>query len=84
MIVHGCIEIHPKNCGGWIILMGFRVLLIFQHLFWEILVDAVLGVHVRGVKIIFFSSRCYNDASSTQMVYGGLLVLVCTWRTICS
>jgi len=28
MIIHGCIEIHPKNCGGWIIIIGFRVLLI--------------------------------------------------------
>jgi hypothetical protein len=25
MIVHGCIEIHPKDCGGWIIVTGFRV-----------------------------------------------------------
>ena len=31
MIVHGCIEIHPKDCGGWIIVTGFRVLLISQH-----------------------------------------------------
>jgi hypothetical protein len=28
MIVHGCIEIHPKDCEGWIIVTGFRVLLI--------------------------------------------------------
>jgi len=33
MIVHGCIQIHPKDCGGWIIVTGFRVLLISQHLF---------------------------------------------------
>jgi len=31
--------------------MGFRVLLILQHLFREILVEAVLGVHVGSVKI---------------------------------
>ena len=31
--------------------MGFRVLLISQHLFREILVEAVLGVHSGGVKI---------------------------------
>jgi hypothetical protein len=31
--------------------MGFRVLLISQHLFREILVEAVLGVHAGGVKI---------------------------------
>jgi len=51
MIVHGCIEIHPKDCGGWIIVTGFRVLLISQHLFLEILLEAVLGVHARSVKI---------------------------------
>jgi hypothetical protein len=27
MIIHGCIEIHPKDCGGWIIVTGFRALL---------------------------------------------------------
>jgi len=51
MIVHGCIEIHPKDYGGWIIVMGFRVLLISQHLFPEILLEAVLGVHAGCVKI---------------------------------
>jgi hypothetical protein len=34
--------------------MGFRVLLITQHLFQEILMEAVLGVHARGVKIKSF------------------------------
>jgi len=42
MIIHGCIEIHPKDCGGLIIVTGFRVLLISQHLFPEILLEAVL------------------------------------------
>jgi hypothetical protein len=51
MIVHGCIEIHLKDCGGWIIVMGFRVLLILQHLFLEILLEAVLRVHAGSVKI---------------------------------
>jgi hypothetical protein len=51
MIVHGCIEIHLKDCGGWIIVMGFSVLLISQHLFPEILLEAVLGVHSGSVKI---------------------------------
>jgi hypothetical protein len=37
MIVHGCIETHPKDYGGWIIVMAFRVLLISQHLFRGIL-----------------------------------------------
>jgi len=51
MIIHGCIEIHPKDCGEWIIVMGFRVLLISQHLFLEILLEAVLSVHAGNVKI---------------------------------
>jgi hypothetical protein len=51
MIVHGCIEIHPKGCGGWIIVMGFRVLLIIHYLIREILLDGVLDVHARDVKI---------------------------------
>jgi len=35
--------------------MGFRVLLIMQYLFREILVEAVLGVNAKGVKIKIFS-----------------------------
>jgi hypothetical protein len=50
MIVHGCIEIHPKNYGGWINVTGFRVLLISQHLFPEILLEAI-GVYAGNVKI---------------------------------
>jgi hypothetical protein len=51
MIVHRCIEIHSKDCGGWIIVTGFRVLLISQHLFPKILLEAVLGVRAGSVKI---------------------------------
>jgi len=54
MIVHRCIEIHPKNCIGWIIVMRFRVLLIMHYLIQEILVEAVLDVHVKDVKIKMF------------------------------
>jgi hypothetical protein len=54
MIVHGCIKTHPKDCGGWIIIMGFRVLLISQHLFQGILLMTVLGVHAASVKIKSF------------------------------
>jgi hypothetical protein len=39
------------NCRGWIIVTGFMVLLISQHLFPEILPKAVLGVHTGSVKI---------------------------------
>ena len=52
MIIHEFIEIHPKNYGGWIIVMGFRVLLISQHLFSEILLEAVLGFHA-GIVLQF-------------------------------
>jgi hypothetical protein len=51
MIVHGCIKTHPKDCGGWIIVMGFKVVLISQHLFRGILLMAVLGVHAGSVRI---------------------------------
>jgi hypothetical protein len=51
IIVHGCIKIHPKGCGGWIIVMRFMVLLIIHYLIREILVEGVLDVHARGVKI---------------------------------
>jgi hypothetical protein len=51
MIIHGCIEIHPKDYGGWIIVTGFKVLLISQHIFPEILLEAVLGVRAGNVKI---------------------------------
>jgi hypothetical protein len=54
MIVHGCIDTHPKDCRGWIIVMRFRVLLISQHLFLEILLEAVLGVYAGSVKIKSF------------------------------
>ena len=83
MIVHGCIEMHPKDCGGWIIVTGFRVLLISQHLFPEILLEAVLGVHAGSVRIKSICIQMCNDASSTQRVYGELPVLVCTRRSIC-
>jgi hypothetical protein len=55
MIVHGCLEIHPKGCGGWSIVMRFRVLLITYYLIQEILVKGVFNIHARGVKIKSFS-----------------------------
>jgi hypothetical protein len=54
MIIYGCIEIQPKDCKGWIIVMEFGVLLITQYLIREILVEAVLNVHAKGVKIKCF------------------------------
>jgi len=82
MIVYGCIGTHPKDCGGWIIVTVFRVLLISQHLFLGILLMAVLVVYAGNVKVS--ASRCCNGASSNQRVHGGLPVLVCIRRTICS
>jgi len=55
MIIHGNIEIHSKGCGGWIIVMRFRVLLIMHYLIREILVETVWDVYVKGVKIKSFS-----------------------------
>jgi len=51
MIIHGCLEIHPKGCVEWIIIIGFKILLITHYLILEILVQAVLDIHLRGVKI---------------------------------
>jgi hypothetical protein len=51
MIIHGYIEIHPNDCGGWIIVTRFGVLLTSQHLFPEILLEVVLGVDAGSVKI---------------------------------
>ena len=55
MIVHGCIEIYLKDCRGWIIVIGFRVLLITQYLIQEILVESVSGVYAKGERIKSFS-----------------------------
>jgi hypothetical protein len=55
MIVHGCIEIHPKGCIGWIIVIEFRILLIVHYLIREILIEMILDIHVKGVKIKSFS-----------------------------
>jgi hypothetical protein len=40
---------------GWIIVIGFRVLLITQYLIQEILVEAVSGVYAKGERIKSFS-----------------------------
>jgi len=78
MIIHGCIEIHPKGCRGWIIVIGFKVLLIMHYLIREILVETVLDVHASGIKIKVSRSKYCNDASSTKLAYEEILVLVCT------
>jgi hypothetical protein len=40
----------PNSYGGWIIIMGYSVLVITPFLIREMLVDEV-DVHARGVKI---------------------------------
>ena len=70
MIVHRCIETHPKDCGGWIIVMGFRVLLISQHLFQEILLVAILGVHAVSVKIKKF---LHQDVVMMHLLHKGFM-----------
>ena len=66
MIVHGCIEIHSKGYGGWIIVIGLKVLLITHYLIREILVEGVLDVHARVVKIKNSSIQICNNASFTK------------------
>jgi hypothetical protein len=83
MIVLGYIEFHLKGYAGWIIVMKLGVLLIMYYLIWEILVEAILDVHIKGVKKVS-QSRCYYDASSTKKVYEKILVLVYSQKTICS
>jgi hypothetical protein len=39
MIVHRCIKIHPKSHGGWVIVMGFKVLSIMHYLIREKFLD---------------------------------------------
>jgi len=50
-LVHECIEIHPKGYGGWIMVMGFMVLLIAHYLIRKILVEWVLDFYARDVRI---------------------------------
>jgi len=76
MIVHGCIEIRPKNCGWWIIVMGFRVLLISQHLFSEILLEAVLGVHAGSVK-----KNVYLDVVKMHLLHKRFMEDYLCWYT---
>jgi len=74
MIVHGCIEIHPKDCRGWIIVTGFRVLLISQHLFLKILLEAVLGVHAGSVKI---KKYLHLDVVMMHLLHKGFMEITC-------
>jgi hypothetical protein len=75
MVVHGCIEIHLNGCGGWIIVMGFRVLLITHYLIREILMETVLDVHASGVKI--------KNFIDTNVVTMHLLQKKGSWRNTC-
>jgi hypothetical protein len=51
MIVHECIEIHQNGCVGWIVIMGIKVLLIIYYLIQKILVDVILDIYIKDVKI---------------------------------
>jgi hypothetical protein len=48
---------HPNGYTRWIIVMRFRVLLITYYLIRKILVEAILDVNVRDVKIKSFLIR---------------------------
>jgi hypothetical protein len=54
MIFHGYIEIHPKGCEDWIIVMRFRVLLVTHYLIREILMEAILDINEKRVRITNF------------------------------
>ena len=74
MIVHRYIEIHLKGYEIWIILMELRVLLIMHYLIQKMLVEVVLDIHIRGVKIkkVFRSKCCNNVFSTKKKVHGEL------------
>ena len=85
MIVYGCIEIHIKGCVRWIIVMKLRVLLITHYLIWDILVEIVLDVHVKGVKIKkILDLDVITIHLLHKKVHGEILILVCTRKIICS
>jgi len=50
--------------------MGFKVLLISQHLFSEILLEAVLGVHAGNVKI---KSICIHMVVTMHLLHKGFM-----------
>jgi hypothetical protein len=54
MIILGCIKFHLEGYARYIIVIELRVLLNTHYLIKKILVDAVLDVHVKGVKIKSF------------------------------
>ena len=65
--------------------MGFRVLLTTHYLIREILVEAVLDIHVRGVKIKrFLDPNVITMHLLQKKVHEEIVVLVCTPRTIYS
>jgi hypothetical protein len=68
--------IHHKDCGWWIIVMRFKVLLILQHLFWEILVEAVLGVHAGSIKI---KKYLYPDSVTMHLLHKGFIEDYMCW-----
>jgi hypothetical protein len=63
--------------------MELMVLLIVHYLIRKILLEKVLDVHVRDVKIKFLDPNIVN-ASSMKKVHGKIFVLICTERVICS
>ena len=76
MIVHRCIEIHPNDCKGWIVVIRFRVLLISQHLFREILMEVVLGVYAGSIKI---KSFFYPDVVTMHLLQKGFMKDYLCW-----
>jgi hypothetical protein len=66
--------------------MGFKVLLITHYLIREILVETVLDVHARGVKIKkrFIDPNAVTIHPLKKKDHREIHMLICTQRTICS
>jgi hypothetical protein len=82
MIVYGYIKIHLRGCRGWIIVMGFMVLLITYYISnaRNISGDIIKCSckRCKNKKKNIDLSKCCNDASSTKNIHVKIYVLVCT------
>jgi hypothetical protein len=76
MIVHGCIGTHPKDCGGWIIVTVFTVLLISQHLFLRNFTDGGIRCPCRKCKNLKF---LHQDVVTMHLLTKGFMQDYLCW-----
>jgi hypothetical protein len=77
MIVYECIEIHPKDYGGWIIVMGMMNYCNGVQGFINFTTSIPKNFSGGGIRFPcrkcknkkVSASKYYNDASSTQRVH---------------